>query len=416
MLHWKATGLLGYQRGFVDCAVFGAVQQPNCKPFACRTQFLYCQNTQIFCHERGAIVANITGASHNVSAVRVVQDGVILYIASVPAHVFSELGVVHEYNPDLDPSDPNQGYQRSPSRQHASKIKTYLLDPTHKRLLPSATLLCSRSPLKFTPVGDGDVGTLELARPMYIVDGQHRSLGLAMASEEDSTVGSFTVPAVIMVDVDRSEEIRQFYTINKTARGVRSDLADTLLKNIGALSDPAKQWLSTAIEVANILNTTPKGPWQNAITQPNSSGGIVTQKSKTDSLKLIIDGALRGVEPATVAAAVNNFWSALRFHMPECFAEPKNYVLQKSVGVFAWNEVASEHFRRRMISDRDLSEQRARAELADLGDYITSGFWATRPRGGIAPNYGSRGGMHALALEIISEFHDSAAPSGGVHL
>ena len=345
-----------------------------------------------------------------------VQDGVTVYVAGVPAQVIADIGIVNEYDPDKDASDETQGYQRAPSRQHASKIKTYLLDPTQKRLLPSATLLSSRTRLKFTPMGDSDVGYLELVRPIFIVDGQHRSLGLQLAAEEDESVGSFTVPAVILEAVSRNEEIRQFYTINKTAKGVRSDLADALLKSLGALNDPSRQWLETAIDVAEHLNGIRSGPWKDRIKRPNGSTGVVSQKSMTESLKLITSSVLRGVDAVTVAAAVNNFWEALRTHMPEAFEDPKNYVLQKSNGVFVWNEVASEYFRRRMISDRDLSTSRAVAELAHLEDHVSAEFWATRAKGGVAPNYSGRGGMHALALEIIGELPESTQVVGRIQV
>lgn len=361
-------------------------------------------------------MASIRGVSHTVPAVRMIQDGVTVYVAAVPAHVIAEIGVVNEYDPDKDATDESQGYQRAPSRQHAAKIKTYLLDPTQKRLLPSATLLSSRTRLSFTPVGDSEMGELELVRPIYVVDGQHRSLGLQLAAEEDDTVGEFTVPAVILESVDRNEEIRQFYTINKTAKGVRSDLADALLKSLGALNDPARQWLETAIDVAEHLNGIRGGPWNGLIRRPNGSGGVVSQKSMTESLKQITSSVLRGVDAVTVAAAVNNFWEALRTHMPDAFAEPKSFVLQKSNGVFVWNEVASEYFRRRMISDRDLSSARAVTELAHLEDHVTSEFWATRAKGGIAPNYSGRGGMHALALEIVSELPESAGVAGSIQV
>ena len=361
-------------------------------------------------------MTDFKGASHVVAAVRMIQDDVTVYLAAIPAHVIAEIGIVNVYHPDKDDADPEQGYQRAPSRQHASKIKTYLLDPTQKRLLPSATLLSSRAPLDFSPIGDTNLGELRLTRPIYIVDGQHRSLGLQLAAEEDDEVGSFTVPAVILEAVDRNEEIRQFYTINKTAKGVRSDLADALLKSLGALNDPARQWLETAINVSEHLNGIAGGPWKDRIKRPNGTTGIVSQKSMTESLKQITSSVLRGVDAVTIAAAVNNFWEALRTLMPEAFENPKDSVIQKTNGVFVWNEVAAEYFRRRMISDRDLSAARMIAELQQLDETITADFWATRQKGGLAPNYSGRGGMHALALDIIGDLPESGSVVGGIQV
>jgi len=361
-------------------------------------------------------MTDFKGVSHVVAAVRMIQDDVTVYLAAIPAHVIAEIGIVNVFHPDKEDSDPEQGYQRAPSRQHASKIKTYLLDPTQKRLMPSATLLSSRAPLEFAPIGDSNVGELRLTRPIYIVDGQHRSLGLQLAAEEDEEVGLFTVPAVILEAVDRNEEIRQFYTINKTAKGVRSDLADALLKSLGALNDPARQWLETAINVAEHLNKIPGGPWKDRIKRPNGAAGIVSQRSMTESLKQITSSVLRGVDAVTIAAAVNNFWEALRTLMPEAFENPKDSVVQKTNGVFVWNEVAAEYFRRRMISDRDLSAARMVAELEQLDETISSDFWATRQKGGQAPNYSGRGGMHALAMDIIGDLPESGSVVGGIQV
>ena len=146
------------------------------------------------------------GAAYEAAAIRVVQDGVSLFVMSVPARVVSELGIVDEYDPEKDLADPTQGYQRAPQRGHAAKIKSYLLDPTHRRLMPTATLLSSRSKVKFQPSGSTGVGVVTLTRPLYLVDGQHRSLGFTMAAEEDASVGEFPVP-VILMEVEEKPDV-----------------------------------------------------------------------------------------------------------------------------------------------------------------------------------------------------------------
>jgi hypothetical protein len=61
----------------------------------------------------------------------------------------------------------------------------------------------------------------------------------------------------------------------------------------------------------------------------------------TESLKPVLDGVLEGQDANTIAAALTNYWTALRNLMPEAFEDPKDFVIQKSVGVFAWNQVAA---------------------------------------------------------------------------
>lgn len=352
------------------------------------------------------------GASYDAPAIRVLQDDMALFVTAVPARVVAELGVVDEYDPEKDLADPAQGYQRAPLHAHAAKIKSYLLDPTHRRLMPSATLLSSRTPVSFRPSGADGTGIVTITKPLYIVDGQHRSLGFTLAAEEDESIGEFPVPVIIIQVDEKAEEVRQFYTINKTAKGVKADLAEVLLKQLGDLENPAKRWRSIAIEIAKTLNNVDGGPWKDRITLPNAPGKMVSQKSMTESLKPVLTSALFGVDGNIVTAALNNFWEALRSLMPEAFENPKNYVLQKSNGVFVWNEVANEHFRRQMILDKDLGKGRALNVLKGLGEYVEHQFWANKKHGGTAPNYGGRAGMQTLALEIISAMPAQATPDG----
>lgn len=352
------------------------------------------------------------GAAYDAPAIRVIQDGVSLFVTAVPARVISELGVVDEYDPEKDLADPTQGYQRAPQRGHAAKIKSYLLDPTHRRIMPTATLLSSRSRIQFAPNGSDGFGVVTLTRPLYLVDGQHRSLGFTLGAEEDSSVGEFPVPVILMEVEEKAEEVRQFYTINKTAKGVKSDLAEVLLKQLGDLENPAKRWKSIAIEVTKSLNNIDGGPWKDRITLPNAPGKMVSQKSMTESLKPVLTGSLFGVDGNIVTAALNNFWDALRELMPQAFAEPKSYVLQKSNGVFVWNEIANEHFRREMNLDKNLGRGRAVEVLKELGEYVEHGFWGNKKHGGIAPNYGGRAGMQALALEIIAAMPTQSSSDG----
>jgi hypothetical protein len=62
-------------------------------------------------------MADIKGVAHEVLAVRMVQDDVTIYVASVPAHVIAELGVVSVYDPSRDAATPNRA---TSGNRHAS--------------------------------------------------------------------------------------------------------------------------------------------------------------------------------------------------------------------------------------------------------------------------------------------------------
>jgi len=342
--------------------------------------------------------------STQVPAIALSQGGHRIFVTSLAAGTINRLSEVEHYDPALPADHPRQGYQRAPMRAHAQKIRSFLLDPTFDKMMPTATLLASRSPLNFQPSDSAGIGILELTKPIYLVDGQHRNLGFQMAASEDDAFLHFELPVIVIEVSDKIQEVRQFYNINKTAKGVKSDLAETLLKQLGVFAVPAKAWKGIAIEVAESLNGASGGPWEGRITLPNQTTRVVSQKSMTDSLAPIVRGALSQVQPEGVFKAVNNFWSALRSVMPEAFELPKNYVIQKSVGVFVWHEVASEFFRQQMSSDKDLSQRPAQQLLLQLDEYVDASFWANKKNGGIAPNYSGLGGMATLAAEIIAAF------------
>lgn len=351
----------------------------------------------------------INGA--RVVAQRLVQDGVTVYVTALDAGTINRLSLVDQWKPYLEDTHPDQGYQRAVVQAHAKKIAKYLLDEDEERLMPTAILLSSRKPLRFQPLdiegngGDGpQVGILELEGPLYKVDGQHRTEGFKIAAEADPALNRFPLPTVIMEARDKMEEIKQFYTVNTTAKRVRTDLADRLLRAMGEFDEvPTKGWRKKALEIVDYLAKEPGGPWQGLIKMPNALTGIASQRTWTESLKPVLDGILGDQPSETIAKAVSNYWRALKKLMPEAFEDPKEYVIQKSTGVFALNEVAAHVFKIAYQEGGDFSVDHLAEILeraADSGK-LDAQFWASTKNGGEAPMYAGRGGMATLAREIL---------------
>lgn len=354
-----------------------------------------------------------------VIAQRINQDGVTLYVTALEAGVINEIGHVDTWKPYLDDDAADQGYQRAVVVAHAKRIAKFLLDENEERLMPTAVLLSSRKPLRFEPLKlatneDGsvvEVGLLTLEAPLYKVDGQHRTSGFQIAAEAESGIARFPLPTVIMESRDKKEEIKQFFTVNTTAKRVRTDLADRLLKSMGEFDAvPTKGWRKKALDIADYLNREEDGPWQERIKMPNSLTGIASQRTWTESLKPVLDGVI-GDQPAdTVARALSNYWRALKELMPEAFKEPKDYVIQKSTGVFALNEVAAKVFKIAYQERNDFSVEHLTEILERASDSgkLSEDFWASTKGGGEAPMYAGRGGMATLAKEIIEALPDGA--------
>lgn len=350
-------------------------------------------------------------ATTKIPAIRFSQDGVTMFVSAGQTSLINQVGTVDIWDPNLDDEDPDQGYQREIIAAHVRRIARFLLEPQGLRLMPTSVVLSSRGALRFEPMiidgQESSFGWLHLDEPLYKVDGMHRTEGFKAAAQEDETLNTFQLPVVIMEDIEKVEEIRQFYTVNATPKRVRTDLADRLLKAMGHFDTQASGWRKKALEVVDKLRKWPNGPWEGRIKLPNALSGIVSQRSFTESLKPVFDGVLQGQSSDTVASALNNYWQALRNLMPDAFEEPKNYVLQKSIGVFAWNKVAAHVFVACLRGGNDFSVEKMEKILSQVGDYTESGFWYNKKHGGEAPNYSGMAGFAALAQEIIDSLPDS---------
>ena len=138
---------------------------------------------------------------------------------------------------DLD----KQGYQRAPNQKHYSRIAEFLREEGDP-LLPTSALLAAREGeyglLDFAPYDNAqpDVGKLRIPheRLLFIVDYQHRWRGIKDAVErlKCGNLLDFQVPVIIMADVSRYEEIRQFYLINSKQKRVNTDLGLALLQTM----------------------------------------------------------------------------------------------------------------------------------------------------------------------------------------
>ena len=126
-----------------------------------------------------------------------------------------------------------EGYQREVIERRAREFGNFI---ARKGISPNAVLLNIR---------DADINTINKIREneyeipdgirLWVVDGQHRLKGLEIAGFNHPDVLNINIPVVLMnlksrnPDSARNQEATQFLIINKTQKGVRSDLAERLL-------------------------------------------------------------------------------------------------------------------------------------------------------------------------------------------
>lgn len=365
----------------------------------------------------------MTQHEHRLRVIRLFQNGRPLYLGYLRAKDLFEMSKVDIWDPDLSlislDDIERQGYQRAPMKTHFTKVARYLLNEK-EALLPTSILLSARGELRFEAFDDkGDLGDLIIPNevlPLYIVDGQHRVEGLRYAVEYSGKdeLKDFVLPATILERVPKLEEVRQFYVVNTTAKRIRTDLAARLLRAM-ADKDPdlelrligeGRKWKLRATKIANLMNSESGWPWQGRIRRPNAprlGEAVVSETSFSQSLKPLLSGSfLEQLEDELVVALLTRYWGAIAELIPTAFENPRDYVIQKTTGVYALHMVAPRVFELCRSAD-DFSRKAIRDLLThseEARDYFTrEDIWRTKT--GDLSIYNSMKGFRQLADQII---------------
>lgn len=357
-----------------------------------------------------------------VPAIRIRQNGKIFYVAAVPAATLLEIAKVDIWH--SGESDP--GYQRAPALKRKKLIASYLA--RQDAVLPLGGLLNARrrddqgpgSALTFSPAGTHNdtitPGVLELPSaddPLWIVDMQHRLGGFEVALERGEDVADFPVVVTIADGMSRLEEVEQFELINTTQMKVRTDLARRLLEIRAEDRDQKelivqanKLWQARGPKVVDWLNRNCP-VWGGGIMEPNATKqdrprAVAKETSFVTSLKPVMNTPLGSRAPEEqIAERLSWFWQELAAKWEEAFADPRNYVVQKTPGLFSLHSIASDVFELARQAG-DLSKRNIGTVLERLD--VDSDFW--HKANGTAGQFGSMKGFGILAEELRSYLPD----------
>lgn len=160
----------------------------------------------------------------------------------------------------------DEGYQRILSSSRVSNIAKYI-DSNHS--LPLNILVSlekGKYEIKDDELilkNDSDVG--------WIIDGQHRVAGAHRSKTE------IILPVVALLEIDLKDQINQFVTINREAKGVPSSLYYDLLKYL-PIGTPAERAKLRAADISQILKNDEQSPFFNRV--------IVTKSPKQGQISL----------------------------------------------------------------------------------------------------------------------------------
>jgi len=368
------------------------------------------------------------------TAIRFEQSGQTLYLTAMKASQLLACCHTDEWNPEIgwDPDKlDKQGYQREPVPAHVERIAAFLVG-SRSPLMPTGALLSARESelgiLPFTPMADGPddaLGTLEIpeGRQLCIVDYQHRARGLRKAIDELHVTGlaDFMMPVIILADVPRYEEIRQFHVINSKQRRIDTDLALALLqtlagalekKELANLAGPGNFHRIRGTNLTFRLADRTSGPWVGKIAQTHDlphPGAVIKMKSFVDSLAPVLSkrASCSFLQDEALLDVLTNFWSALEAIVPASFSDPTSQI-QRTVGVYALHLVFARVLYPCLTATGDTSMNAFRAALLPAADkYINHDFWAAK---GPAKVYVGSSGYRELAREITDSL--AIRPSG----
>ncbi len=251
------------------------------------------------------------------------------------------------WNPNKKTST-DQGYQRWPAETHIKKIASYATNEKDS-VFPTAILINCRNPVRFE--GKDGMGKLTMSHPpFWIVDGQHRIKGLKYAIEEldDQQWNNKELPVVVLSNFERIEEVNQFSILNSTQKRIATDLAQRLLSDMvmdspserKKMTEDNKIWIVRVLKVIDLLNEKTESPWYKMIRLPNTNKlatNIVNQNSFVKSLQPIFrDGYFSSLKKLDKNYEIlRDYWLALKEIYPAAFLSPRDYVIQKTPGIFS---------------------------------------------------------------------------------
>lgn len=320
---------------------------------------------------------------------------------------------VRAWDPIVKGSD-KQGYQRIPARTRVIKIGRYF-EKNKNPIMPPAILVSTDKPVRY------ENGQVFLNRfPYWIVDGQHRVAGLEYAINELGlgNLKKIEFPIVILSNYKTIEEAQQFHILNTEQKKIQTDLAQRLIQDIclrnkeyKKIIDEEKTWQLKALPIMDKLNEIDRSIWYQAIKLPNEkkkATHIINQVSFISSLKpLLKNGSMSDIKDADLSCEIiNNYWLALKKIFPAAFLAPRDYLIQKTPGVFSLHlllnsilkftgvqktsEKEFEEILDKKIFDKEFEQKEHR-----------SNFWIKE--GGEASQYGSMKGFKMLADDFIKK-------------
>lgn len=293
---------------------------------------------------------------------------------------------------DVLNEDTGRGYQRRLNRQHSLDFRKYIQGSGAATIpLTLNARPCSDDTWKLTRTSGG--AKLEIradaGRVLTQVDCQHR-LGSLHDVETQ-------LPFMCFLGLTEREEMEIFNVINSKAKGLSTSLLDfhaaTLAENL-ATERPE-------LLIALHLNADASSPWHQQLDLGGTTTSGLKRRASLRTMQKAVKHFLaqtklgKTTDIEVLAATVLAFWSAIAEVLGDAWREPRRYLVNKGVGVYALMAVAGD-----LVQEAPgVGSCDKRYFVAKLSEFVTNIDWST---GGDFKGLGGEAGVKQAVTQIRS--------------
>lgn len=242
----------------------------------------------------------IKSVEHTYDCIEKEQNGHKLYVFFAPAKEIYSFVSVNQKEEDAD-----EGYQRVASPSRTSAISRFV---DAGNAIPLSLLITLEK--RAATFEDGKLTIKVSKKSGWVIDGQHRLMGSVLANKE------INLPVVAFIGLSVKDQIQQFVTVNKEAKGVPTSLYYSLLKKLPPKLTQAEMAKERAADIAIALRNNESSPFFTRIvstTSPkNGQLSLVNFVRKVAPLVRDDTGLLGTYSMDEQVKVIDNFYHSLR--------------------------------------------------------------------------------------------------------
>lgn len=197
------------------------------------------------------------------SCLETTQGGKKLYTFFASAREIFQFASINQKMEDAD-----GGYQRAASPARTRSITRFV---ESGNMLPLSILITLEKDA--AKLSNGKIEIKKQKSSAWVIDGQHR-----LAGAKDANV-DIILPVVAFIGLDEEEQIQQFITINKEAKGVPTSLYYSLMKRLPPRHSAADNAKERSSDIGILLRNSEQSPFSAKI--------VVTTAPKQGQLSLV---------------------------------------------------------------------------------------------------------------------------------